>query len=230
MSRAGTISVGRRERRKATTRQELLLAGRKLFSAKGLYESRVEEITDSADIGKGTLYRYFTSKVALIEAVVADGFEALQREVALRTAGEHRLDRLAAAIGAAHVEFFADHPDLMRILHQARGMLTFNRPEWRPLRRSLDGHLDFLARALGQAAEVDGLGPTRRRELAGLLFGAASGVVSVRVAADPGADIRSMAPALAAALAAMVRGTLSRTRSGAGGPPGRPAEGGGARR
>jgi AcrR family transcriptional regulator len=76
----------------ASARRELLPAGRKLFSGKGLYESRIEEITESADVGKGTLHTYFRNREALILAVVTGGFDDLRRQV------EQRVRFLASAL------------------------------------------------------------------------------------------------------------------------------------
>lgn len=51
-----SLPDGRRERRKSITRADLLKAGRRLFSQKGLYESHVEDLTEIAGIAKGTFY------------------------------------------------------------------------------------------------------------------------------------------------------------------------------
>lgn len=187
----------------ASTRHGLLSAGRKLFSDKGLYESRVEEITEMADVGKGTLYRYFRNKEALILAVVEAGFADLRLRVAERTSQAGDLEQAIEAIAEAHVGFFADNPDLMRIFHQSRGMLKFDRPEWRPLAASLDGHLEFLAATLRRFDGGSRAGRVRHRDLAGLLFGGVSGTLSVNVAVDPRVEITSMTPLLVAALKGM---------------------------
>jgi AcrR family transcriptional regulator len=189
----------------ASTRQGLLSAGRKLFSDKGLYESRVEEITEMADVGKGTLYRYFRNKEALVLAVVEAGFADLRQRVAARTDHARDFDAAIEAIAEAHVGFFADNPDLMRIFHQVRGMLKFDRPEWRPLAASLEGHLEFLAGTLRRLDHGSRAGRARHRDLAGLLFGGVSGALSVHVAVDPRAEIASMRPLLVAALKGMAR-------------------------
>jgi AcrR family transcriptional regulator len=189
----------------ASTRQGLLSAGRKLFSDRGLYESRVEEITEMADVGKGTLYRYFRNKEALVLAVVEAGFADLRQRVAARTDHARDFDAAIEAIAEAHVGFFADNPDLMRIFHQVRGMLKFDRPEWRPLAASLEGHLEFLAGTLRRLDRGSRAGRARHRDLAGLLFGGVSGALSVHVAVDPRAEIASMRPLLVAALKGMAR-------------------------
>jgi AcrR family transcriptional regulator len=187
----------------ASTRQGLLSAGRKLFSDKGLYESRVEEITESADVGKGTLYRYFRNKEALILAVVEAGFDDLRRRVQERTAEVDNVDQAIEAIAEAHVHFFADNQDLMRIFHQSRGMLKFNRPEWRPLAASLERHVEFLSGELRRCVSGARASRARLRDLAGLLFGSVSGILSVRVAVDPDLEISSLTPLLVAGLKGM---------------------------
>jgi AcrR family transcriptional regulator len=179
----GTIPVaGRRERRKESTRRQLLVAGRRLFGRKGLYESRVDDLTSVAGIAKGTLYGYFADKEALVEAVVVAGFGELLDRVREAVGRARTRRQLVEAMARAHLEFYSSHPDLMRIFHQVRGMLKFPRPEGRVLRAALRGHLAGLASLL--ATRTNGRRMTRqeRDEVARLLFGSVSGVSSVRAA------------------------------------------------
>src|SRR6267143_3266187 len=52
----------RRERRTAETRERLFRAALDLFARKGFVETTVEDITEAADVGKGTFFNYFPSK------------------------------------------------------------------------------------------------------------------------------------------------------------------------
>src|SRR5271170_243277 len=52
----------RRERRKAETYERLMRAALKLFAAQGLEGTTVEQITEAADVGKGTFFNYFPTK------------------------------------------------------------------------------------------------------------------------------------------------------------------------
>lgn len=54
--------VGRRERRAAETRLKLLRCALQLFAERGFQNVTVEDITESADVGKGTFFNYFASK------------------------------------------------------------------------------------------------------------------------------------------------------------------------
>src|ERR1700675_1379564 len=81
---AGGHSHGRRERRSAETREALFRAALDLFARKGFTETTVEDITDAADVGKGTFFNYFPSKDHILLAF-----------------GEMQLGKLEAAIETA---------------------------------------------------------------------------------------------------------------------------------
>jgi len=68
--RANTISARRDARR---NRERLIASARELFAAAGV-DVPVEEITRSAGLGMGTLYRHFPTKDELIDAVLEDAF------------------------------------------------------------------------------------------------------------------------------------------------------------
>jgi AcrR family transcriptional regulator len=79
---------GRRERRRVEIRNKLYEAARDLFMARGIQATTVKDITDAADLGKGTFFNYFPTK----EHVLAMFYERqLERaEEALRAAQERR--------------------------------------------------------------------------------------------------------------------------------------------
>src|SRR5258708_39984353 len=53
--------LGRRERRAAETRVRLFRSAMRLFAQRGFQNVTVEDITDAADVGKGTVFNYFGS-------------------------------------------------------------------------------------------------------------------------------------------------------------------------
>ncbi len=57
---------GRRERRKEEMRSQIFQAAMRLFERKGVFDTTVEEITESADVAKGTFFNYFPSKEAIL--------------------------------------------------------------------------------------------------------------------------------------------------------------------
>jgi len=151
-----------------------------LFAEKGLYDSRIEDLSRQAGIAKGTLYGYFANKEELIEAVVTSGFSELLGHVHRTAQGAESRDEAVARIAEAHLTFFDENPDLMRVFHQVRGMLKFNRPGSHALRAVLANHLTGLAQVLALHARPRGVHESDDLELAMLLFGAVSGISSVR--------------------------------------------------
>lgn len=84
------LSVGsRRERRKEETRQRLIEAALSLMQEKPFDQISVEEITERADVAKGTFFNYFPTKEHLLITYlqdmvdeVYDFLESLQPETA----------------------------------------------------------------------------------------------------------------------------------------------------
>lgn len=68
MSFASTIPASRRERRSAELRDRIFRAALHLFAHKGYSETTVEDITNAADVGKGTFFNYFPSKEHILAA------------------------------------------------------------------------------------------------------------------------------------------------------------------
>lgn len=77
----------------------LIAAARALASEHGMEAVQVAPVAARADIAAGTVYRYFTSKTALVEALVADVSAAELAAIrAAAQAAPGRLSGLAAAI------------------------------------------------------------------------------------------------------------------------------------
>jgi AcrR family transcriptional regulator len=206
---------GRREHRKQVTRRDLLVAGRRLFSEKGLYDSRIEDVTQIAGVAKGTLYSYFADKEALVQAVVTSGFDELagqvQRESRDATTRSERIERVARA----HLVFLDENPDLMRLFHQVRGLLKFEQPRSSGLRPVLVHHLEVVAARISRDGKT-----WNERDLAAakVLFGAVSGIASARAATRPqdsvALDLAATVRAIAAAVVAFAPPARTR-RAGA---------------
>jgi AcrR family transcriptional regulator len=187
----------------------LIEAGRKLFSEKGLYEARIEDLTAMAGIAKGTLYTYFPNKDELIRAVASAGFAELERLVALRVRGARNEEDLLRRAVRGHLQYFGKNPDMMRVFHQVRGMLKFDRAEWQPLRVTLNAYLEWLARVLSGTPRVRGMRAPGQQGLASVLFGAISGVTSVEAASGRPAAASAAGRSLIESLVAMAREYVS---------------------
>jgi AcrR family transcriptional regulator len=127
----------RRTRRRAQTRAKLVESARALFARQGVEKTRINEITDEADVGFGSFYNHFDSKDAIVETVLAETVAAQGAEIAAITA---QLDDPAEVIAAAHRCFVR---------------LARTDPEWAWLLVRLDVSHNVVLRALGPFARSD---------------------------------------------------------------------------
>jgi AcrR family transcriptional regulator len=72
---------GRRERRRRETRARIFDAAMRLFAQRGFANTPVEEITEAADVAKGTFFNYFPTKESILEALA-------ERQISVITAAE----------------------------------------------------------------------------------------------------------------------------------------------
>src|SRR5204863_5632692 len=92
------LPPSRRERRSADIRERLFRSALLLFAQKGFAETTVEDITEAADVGKGTFFNYFPSKDHIL---LAFGEMQLSKlEASIETA---RQTNEPMQIGRAHV-------------------------------------------------------------------------------------------------------------------------------
>lgn len=101
------------------TRRALLTAAEQVFAAVGYHEASIVKITEAAGVAQGTFYRYFPSKQAIFDELVADLNRRLRR--AMREASAEATTRLEVERQgfAAFFRFTAEHPGLYRVIRQA---------------------------------------------------------------------------------------------------------------
>ncbi len=100
--------------------EQILAAASSIFAAVGYRQTDVQVIADSLEVGKGTIYRYFSSKEKLFLASVDRGMRQLQERIREATeAVEDPLDQIAAGI-RAYLEFFDQHGEMIELLIQER--------------------------------------------------------------------------------------------------------------
>ncbi len=123
MASTSTSSSGknssRRMRRSAELRNRLFRAALEQFGKKGFLETTVEDITNAADVGKGTFFNYFPSKEHILLA-----FGELQLGKLQEAIGEARktgmpLPEFLRSLGAKMTEEPIRHPTLVRAFLQA---------------------------------------------------------------------------------------------------------------
>lgn len=92
-------TTGRGERRRLQTRGRLVAAARELIIARGVSGLRIADLTDTADVGRGSFYNHFASREELVDAVVGELIEELAVGIVDETGEEDD-----AAVAAARAD------------------------------------------------------------------------------------------------------------------------------
>jgi len=109
----------RRQRRSLDTRERLFRAALKLFADKGFAETTVEDITNAADVGKGTFFNYFPSKEHILIAFSDMQLSKLQTTVDEMREKPEPMRSFFRSMTLRMTEEPAQAPDVVRAILQA---------------------------------------------------------------------------------------------------------------
>ena len=109
----------RRVRRSAELRERLFRAALDQFAKKGFLEATVEDITNAADVGKGTFFNYFPSKEHILLAFGEMQLGKLQESMDEARKTSMPLPDFLRSLGARMTEEPIRHPTIVRAFLQA---------------------------------------------------------------------------------------------------------------
>ncbi|HVN48197.1 MAG TPA: TetR/AcrR family transcriptional regulator [Bacteroidota bacterium] len=109
--------VERKEREKEHRKEEILDAAQKVFFEKGLAVATMDEIAETAELSKGTLYLYYKSKEDMYLAVMMRGMEELYDEFERISSSELLTVEKIIKLGDAYREYFYKHRKYFRMIH-----------------------------------------------------------------------------------------------------------------
>jgi AcrR family transcriptional regulator len=115
--------TNRHERRRQRTREKLKQAALTLLLEKNYEAITIQNITDEADLGRGTFYIHFKDKEDVVWAIIQDGIETTIHEAIQQTGGA--LPPQAEFLGYYNIFQHANqHRDLYRIMLGSQGSAT----------------------------------------------------------------------------------------------------------
>lgn len=165
-----------RRKRPGTRRQELLDAALELFIAEGVALPRVEDITQVAGAAKGTFYRYFPSKAALLDALREkfneDFIQWLEQCTADAPAGDWnaRVDALVSGLFEFSLSNVSTH---MVLFHSDNGVGQNGEVD-----HSVDSpFLNWLTAFIAEGVNADGFAVSDPAMCASVLFSAFHGTL-----------------------------------------------------
>jgi AcrR family transcriptional regulator len=107
----------RKEREKEHRREEILTAAQEVFFQKGLQTATMDEIAESAELSKGTLYLYYSSKEDLYLGVMMRGLDMLHEVLEETIAKAPTTMDAIWDLGTAYFDFFQKQKSFFRTFH-----------------------------------------------------------------------------------------------------------------
>jgi len=147
--------TGRREANKQATRAALRQAADQLFAEQGYETTTVAQITEAAQVGERTFYRYFDSKEDLLADGAITWIGQLQEAIRGRPATENPYQAVARAMTALVGDLARDEPGPQAwLLSAERPLAVLRRVEPRPARRLEQAITDALLARLDAAEDA----------------------------------------------------------------------------
>src|SRR3984957_19781009 len=120
MSSSSTAAApDRRQRRSSQTRERLFRAALDLFAKHGFADTTVEDITNAADVGKGTFFNYFPSKDHILIAFSEMQIAKLRAAVDSMREQHQPIPEFLTNLSVRMTEEPARAPDVVRAILQA---------------------------------------------------------------------------------------------------------------
>ena len=113
----------RQQRRAGITRQKLLEAARSVFTEKGLDSTTIADITERADVGKGTFYYHFEDKNDVIAELIKSVMGELVDAIETKCSEISDISELLDTMIGVHIEFFSNRWEDFVLYFQGRGDL-----------------------------------------------------------------------------------------------------------
>lgn len=114
---------GRMQKRAKRTRKRLKKAALDVFSEKSVDAATVEEITEKADLGKGTLYQHFDDKEDIIVTLVDEAVDHLIEHIRGYDCPPETLEEMLEHLLNAHYGFSVDCREEFLLLFQGKLLL-----------------------------------------------------------------------------------------------------------
>src|ERR1035437_2648714 len=108
--------MGRRQRRAAETRLRLFRSALQLFAERGFPNVTVEDITEGADVGKGTFFNYFESKDHVLGVMAEIQLGKLREAAVHAEQGKQSIHNVLHHLFLRAAEEPGRSPDLARAL------------------------------------------------------------------------------------------------------------------
>ena len=163
----------RAARRANRTREKLLDAALVAFSEHGVDLTTIEDITERADVGKGTLYRHFEDKQAILQTLIDRAAAHLVERIQNPKVPPATLADVLSHLFDVHVAFYMQSAQEFLLMFQGPFMLKMKRGLPPDVERSFDRYLAAMEQPLAGVLPPTDAAKLRRLAcaIAGIPFG-----------------------------------------------------------
>jgi AcrR family transcriptional regulator len=175
---------GRAARRASDTHQRLLQAAISVFSELGFDGCAIEDITEKADVGKGTFYRHFHDKHAILAALIERALNDLETRIAKSPTPAASLETSLSHLVHAHTAMYREQRDLFLLILQAQAMMATRKASLPELHAPFARYWSLLENQLA-FAPTPGATPAHPPSLAAAVSGSVFGTIMASLAAMP---------------------------------------------
>ena len=160
----------RRERRRVEIREKLFRAALRLFAERGYLETTVEDITDAADVGKGTFFNYFPTKEHVLATYGEERLRVIEHALETAKSGAVPVLAVLRALATELAGQSAESPALLRSIYAAHASSA-------PIRAGLQKRLQRARKLMARILAVGQERGEIRGDLSAAEMGRATQVV-----------------------------------------------------
>lgn len=184
-----------RERKRR--RDQIVDAAEKVIFSNGLEQATMEEIAETAELSKGTLYLYFKNKQELYLAICERGSNLLNGRLAKVFAADRSGLEIIRELGAVYLRFVRDNPEYFTAFMHYESLMNLDELEESEMVETCENNvreaMTFIVRAL-QIGMQDGTidDSADPRELAVLIWACTKGLVQMTHMKEQGHHFKMM--------------------------------------
>ena len=144
-----------KQARSIKSKENILIAAQHIFSEKGYYGARVDDIAALVQVNKQRIYAYFGSKEQLHRQVILKVYSQAANNDRIMKLSKQDLPRMTAILVETFIEFHRSNPQFWRLLawENLLGGESLMKSDWNNIRASYIDHLRMLYKA-GQAKKI----------------------------------------------------------------------------
>ena len=183
-------AIGRRERKKRQTRDDLIEAAARLFAERGFDETTTEDIAEAADVSQRTFFRHFPSKEAVLYGGDEEAEVGFRNAIAGRPTDEPPLVAVSAALRTLTASYAGDPERTFLQAKLAAAYPSVSAYSRAVVQRGLER---VIIGALAERMDVDPVADPRPEVIAGAAMSALRVALRQWVVAGGAADLLDLA-------------------------------------